>query len=186
MAHPEQLSVHDRVAQAIQKERAAGRKFNACPCGCTDQMLNQHGYCRHLIGWTNDKKWYEARQRVTRTGLDGKPDGSPYERVGAMEPDPEGEPFLDDEGRKILPLRPVLHEVLPTDILIASGGSWRVYRGQQVRDVVSDVPSLESLIKKVEYLGNQVATLAKENQDLKSKQTELEDAATKPAVVNAG
>lgn len=181
MAHPAEVSVHERVAREIQKARAAGKKFNACPCGCTEQQLNEHGYCRHLIGWSNDGKFYEPRMRVRRTGLDGNPDGSLYERVGNREQDREAEPYVDEDGNIEFPTRAVLKPVLPTHIKVSAGYSWRIYEGEQVREIDPPDTSLAAMMKKVEYLGNQVEKLVKENQDLKSKQTELEEAATKPA-----
>ena len=30
-----------------------GAKVNACPYGCDLESLDEHGYCRHLVGFTN-------------------------------------------------------------------------------------------------------------------------------------
>jgi|SRR6516162_5469576 hypothetical protein len=41
----------------LQRALAAcknGEKPNACPFGCPDDQLDEHGYCRHLIGFTNN------------------------------------------------------------------------------------------------------------------------------------
>lgn len=46
----------ENVAEAI----AAAGMVNYCPCGCTLEDLDEHGYCDHLVGFTNDKKKYEA------------------------------------------------------------------------------------------------------------------------------
>ncbi len=37
-------------AQALAK----GEKVNFCPFGCSLEVLDEHGYCRHLIGFTNE------------------------------------------------------------------------------------------------------------------------------------
>jgi hypothetical protein len=34
---------------------------NHCPFGCRDDQLDAHGYCRHLIGWTEDGRTFELR-----------------------------------------------------------------------------------------------------------------------------
>ncbi len=34
------------------KSKAKGKQVNACPFGCVDRQLDQHGYCRHLVGFT--------------------------------------------------------------------------------------------------------------------------------------
>lgn len=38
----------------------SGNKVNACPFGCVDRQLDQHGYCRHLVGFTvpGETQWY--------------------------------------------------------------------------------------------------------------------------------
>ncbi len=36
-----------------------GEKVNFCPHGCTLEDLDDHGYCRHLVGFTNDGKTME-------------------------------------------------------------------------------------------------------------------------------
>lgn len=35
-----------------QRRATAGRVVNACPFGCDDGDLDEHGYCRHLVGFT--------------------------------------------------------------------------------------------------------------------------------------
>jgi len=35
---------------------------NHCPFGCADEQLDKHGWCRHLIGWTEDGKTFEPRR----------------------------------------------------------------------------------------------------------------------------
>lgn len=44
------------VAKGLQE---TGEKANFCPFGCSDDELDDHGYCYHLVGFTNDGKKYE-------------------------------------------------------------------------------------------------------------------------------
>lgn len=37
-------------------------KENHCPFGCETEKLDEHGYCHHLVGFTNDKKVFEPVQ----------------------------------------------------------------------------------------------------------------------------
>lgn len=39
---------------------------NHCPCGCDLDDLDEHGYCRHLIGFSNDRKTFERQIRNDR------------------------------------------------------------------------------------------------------------------------
>lgn len=43
---------------------------NLCPFGCTEERLDENGYCRHLVGFTDDRKRVELRTRTisARTG----------------------------------------------------------------------------------------------------------------------
>ena len=45
-----------------------GEKVNACPFGCEVSDLDELGYCRHLVGFTNDGKTMEPM----REGMDGR------------------------------------------------------------------------------------------------------------------
>lgn len=53
----------------VQKANPGNPVKNLCPFGCADTQLNEHGYCHHLIGWTQDRKTYE-RRAVRRNGLE--------------------------------------------------------------------------------------------------------------------
>lgn len=44
----------------------ASKIDNHCPFGCCLADLDEHGYCRHLVGFTNDGKTYEAQIRGPR------------------------------------------------------------------------------------------------------------------------
>lgn len=37
---------------------------NLCPFGCDHTELDEQGYCRHLVGWTDDGKQMEVRERL--------------------------------------------------------------------------------------------------------------------------
>jgi len=39
---------------------------NYCPFGCTARELDSHGWCRHLIGWTDDGRTFEGRVSPSR------------------------------------------------------------------------------------------------------------------------
>ena len=39
------------VKEEIRKNIGAVK--NHCPCGCTNESLDEHGYCKHLVGFTN-------------------------------------------------------------------------------------------------------------------------------------
>lgn len=95
-----------------------GEKANACPFGCPDQKLDENGYCKHLVGFTNSTP--------AECSL-GK---------GLMEP------MVTVGGRKVVQVRresvpgedgdeegePVLEKVLPADVLVRITVSSRVYR----------------------------------------------------------
>ncbi len=45
-------------------KEALGQVVNYCPFGCQDAELDERGYCRHLVGFTNNGKEYEQLQRL--------------------------------------------------------------------------------------------------------------------------
>lgn len=61
--------VKEKVVPVTKQVKVPGLQ-NLCPFGCEDDQLDEWGYCRHLVGFTNDNKIMELRQR-----------GSPKERV---------------------------------------------------------------------------------------------------------
>jgi hypothetical protein len=75
-----------------------GGVVNFCPFGCTDEELDQHGYCKHLIGFTNDKKTYEPmiwdgvrQSRIVRVKMVQDKDGKP---IPQLEPCQKGDKFV--------------------------------------------------------------------------------------------
>jgi hypothetical protein len=64
MPDPRMVDLHAVVDKrsALMKAIAANRdglKLNFCPFGCPDSEIDDFGYCRHLVGFTLDKKTYE-------------------------------------------------------------------------------------------------------------------------------
>lgn len=65
MPHPSQLAPHHSpeltrqqrhapLSELMRAKNAAGvgGQVNFCPFGCEDEQLDQHGYCRHLVGFS--------------------------------------------------------------------------------------------------------------------------------------
>jgi hypothetical protein len=74
--HPEMAPPQERrenpALSPLMRAKAknpTGQIINFCPFGCEDIELDDNGYCRHLVGFTNDRKTMEpliedvARQR---------------------------------------------------------------------------------------------------------------------------
>lgn len=99
----------DPRSPLLKASAAAGvtgeQVVNACPFGCLDEQLDEHGYCCHLVGFTNDKKKMEPMVLDHR----GK-------RVVQV-------PFVIDKGKKVPQLVPVPKGATLIPISI----SWRVY-----------------------------------------------------------
>lgn len=94
----------------------SGVKVNACPFGCEDHALDEHGYCKHLVGFSNDKKHYEP-QVIARGRRVVKVD---------MVPDPERSGEGDEPA-----LKARLLPVDKDDVLVQITTSWRVYRNKK-------------------------------------------------------
>ncbi len=123
MDHPENLPPPGQRKSPLsdlmqQKAKAlTGQKVNVCPFGCVMKELDEHGYCRHLVGFC---------ELIP---------GVPQERL-LMEP-----MIMDNKGRRIVQCRqvknpaapdgdtiPELDPVLPTDSLVRISTCARVYR----------------------------------------------------------
>lgn len=101
------------------KSRArSGNKVNACPFGCMTQHLDENGYCRHLIGFTNDGQFYEPMIR-----------GAAGRRV--VKCDLEKDLELSAPGEEPV-MRQVLLAVEEGDYLVPISTSSRVYRNVPV------------------------------------------------------
>lgn len=91
--------------------KSIGANPNLCPFGCPDDDLDEHGYCFHLIGFTNDKKRIELMKRL--------PNGYTAVQV----------PYTVKRlGPKHVKRIYQYDRVLPTDELRQISVSWRVYR----------------------------------------------------------
>ncbi len=121
MADPRTAAVQDRKSPLSPLMRALtgnhkGEKINFCPFGCEDGDLDDNGYCRHLIGFTNDGKLYEPM--VRRKG----------QRVVQVERE-MSEAGLDEEGNmQYTQGPPRLLPVVKGDKLERITTSSRVYR----------------------------------------------------------
>jgi hypothetical protein len=55
-----------------QREEALAKGLEChCPFGCALEDCDEHGYCKHLKGFTNDRKFFETIQPLMRSE-DGK------------------------------------------------------------------------------------------------------------------
>ncbi len=106
MADPRLTDMMDRQKQDkrsdLMKAKALaplGGVVNFCPFGCEDRDLDDHGYCRHLVGFTNDKSkgyepmvWDAMRQaRVVRVRMEPGADGK---QTPMLEPCQKGDQFV--------------------------------------------------------------------------------------------
>lgn len=69
-----------RVAEMPRNRMVAKPRHPlVCPCGCGIPQMNSNGYCKHLVGFTLDRKTVELREFVggKETFEDHR-----YERVG--------------------------------------------------------------------------------------------------------
>lgn len=60
----------DPLSPLMQAKQAAnqGDVVNFCPFGCDDGMLDDTGYCHHLVGFTEDGRTMEPRVRRKEDG----------------------------------------------------------------------------------------------------------------------
>lgn len=54
------------------RQKMIAKKDNHCPFGCTDDMLDDLGYCDHLIGFTNDGKMFEPLESLLVASKNGE------------------------------------------------------------------------------------------------------------------
>ncbi len=94
----------------------SGRAVNACPFGCAERQLDQLGYCRHLVGFTNphDERYYAPQQM----GKGGK-------RI--VKPRLEVDEDLSCDGEEPI-LKMVWEPVQEGDLLVKITSCSRVYR----------------------------------------------------------
>ncbi len=70
MPHPMEAALRQQASRSKQSQlmqalngNILGEVINFCPYGCPDDALDEHGYCRHLVGFTvpGKPKWMEPR-----------------------------------------------------------------------------------------------------------------------------
>jgi hypothetical protein len=106
-----------------------GQRAYACPYGCAEGRTDEHGYCRHLIGFTNNSEaeckkglgWYEPMIK----GADGRRLVMVRRQPVAKMPNYN---YDDEESEDVEEGAPILEKVLPSDILVRITISSRVYR----------------------------------------------------------
>lgn len=107
------------VRSELMKRKGAsmtGVVVNMCPFGCTEKQIDDHGYCRHLVGFTNDKATYEPMLRV---------EGGRRRVQVPMVIDREESAGME-QGEQIL--KPDLPKCQKGDQFVQISTSWRVYR----------------------------------------------------------
>ena len=109
------------------KSRSVNGKVNACPFGCEFKHLDESGYCRHLVGFTDNGKQFEPMVRVK---------GKRVVRCRTVETEEMAE--FDDNGNPVMEKVkvPVLDKVMAGDVLVKISTSYRVYRNIDKTPVV--------------------------------------------------
>lgn len=114
MANPQEVGLEatrkkDNLSDLMRAKARCltGEKVNACPYGCDMEDIDDNGYCKHLVGFTNDGKGMEPMVMDDR--------GRRMVRVKSE---------ITDEGKT----RRLLEPVLKTDKLVKITVSSRVYR----------------------------------------------------------
>lgn len=117
---------HLSALMKAKEKCPVGEVVNFCPW-CEDNELDDNGYCRHLIGFTNDGKLYEPMVQ------DGE-----YRKVKV------DRPKIPMPGTNRFSWGPAkLPEVLKTDKLVRITCSSRVYRN------VDEQPNIKTAVKAV-------------------------------------
>jgi len=93
-----------------------GQKINVCPFGCKERNLDHNGYCKHVVGFTRDKRTYEPL--VLRKGM--RRVEVPMIESGEME--------MDDEGKLVPIMVPDPPPLQPGDKVARISDCYRVYR----------------------------------------------------------
>ncbi len=80
----ERLDQRSPLMKAKEADRT-GEGVNFCPFGCEQDDMDDHGYCDHLIGFSNDGKTYEPMvkdERGHRVVRGGRP--APVQRTDKL------------------------------------------------------------------------------------------------------
>jgi hypothetical protein len=131
------------LMQAKSRTDLAGT-VNFCPFKCEDEDLDESGYCRHLVGFTNGQTTKEGTALFERMIIkrDRRQVMVRREKL-ALPPDPEDTDPLKNNWKWG---KPILEEVLPTDILERVTTCSRVYR-----DVDAERAKAEAEKAKIEH-----------------------------------
>jgi|HubBroStandDraft_2_1064218.scaffolds.fasta_scaffold65285_2 hypothetical protein len=168
VALEDRASLDTRSELMKAKSRAKG-KVNACPFGCTMQQLDDNGYCRHLVGFTTDRKTMEPLIRETKIN----PDNGERMLTGRRIVRPatrqvEDIVDYDDEGNPIKgKVRiPVPEPLQPGDKLVRITVSYRVYRDRDSSKAVKRVEfdektqaDIDQEIREQFHIGTEETTL---------------------------
>lgn len=123
-----------------------------CPWNCEEQRRDQHGYCQHLVGFTNDRETYEPVAPLYRRDREGVPFDTGWKRVGGAKlPCAPGDVFVNPERPQIV------------DGLARMAKAWvsdRVYR--------KDARAPEPAVQPVQPL-SELARFQREEADLKQR-----------------
>lgn len=139
--------------QLAKKNAKNGQIVNACPFGCEPRNLDEHGYCKHLIGVTlpGDPKKFEPMKRVK-----GR-----YQIVVPREkivfPLLDGEEASDKPEYEWGP--PQYGAVEKGDVLVRITSSSRVYREHVPEPTRTPPPKAMSAAEKLALLKQQLADL---------------------------
>lgn len=140
-----------RVADLPKNRSEPKKKPNYCPYGCTLAQHDENGYCRHLIGWTNDGEKIEVRHFHPETKA-------------------ELQTRHDSENPA--------HFRLPGDIIVETNStSSRVYRGEKGDVLVGFGGGRSEDNAALDLLGEQqqeIAALREEKAEQKKRLDELE------------
>lgn len=103
MPEVEEYDVQDDVANDGDTHKKPNENY--CPFGCLTEDLNDRGYCKHLAGFTNDKKVMEPLVAIMGRDADNKPEETGNYRVmgrkGQTRPIPTGAKLVNPTSRQL-------------------------------------------------------------------------------------
>lgn len=178
---PPEKRIDQHLSDLMKAKKAAtkGEVVNFCPYGCDVSGLDENGYCKHLVGFTVDKKTFEPMKRAQRgkrgvgravrvpsrvVRFETEMEEQPIMVKGA---DGKEEPKKDEDGLvqyHSVPVKIPIYEFTPEavkkdDILVQITSSYRVYRDIEGTGVKRMSPAQESL--EVRQLREEVEALKK-------------------------
>lgn len=98
---------------------------NHCPLGCKIEDLDEYGYCHHLVGFTNDKRYYEQVKPLMRSNADGSKFDTGFKTVVGGKRGRDRQPLVEGD----LLVNPDIKQIIDgIERLGHKWVSWRVYR----------------------------------------------------------